>query len=108
MKKEWDNRDWVQWLSDNLEFPFEVERSDDGDEYVLYGKSTEGVPFSLGHVFKVISIDDLDEHYGLILKCREGRKTGYVPLLDLELLDKKHRNYKCIDEFLDWYSEYHQ
>ena len=103
MKNE--NRDWVKWLSEKLEFPFEVKRVDDGDEYVLYGKSFDNGPFRLGHIFKVISIDDLDEFYGLILKCREGRRIGYVPLLDLELTDKKHNNYQLLNEFLEWYSE---
>ena len=105
MKNEKKNRDWVKWLSENLEFPFEVKRVDDGDEYVLYGKSADDEPFRLGHIFKVISIDDLDESYGLILKCREGRRIGHVPLLDLELTDKKQNNYQLINEFLEWYSE---
>jgi hypothetical protein len=41
MENEPENRDWVQWLSEKLEFPFEVERVDDNDEYVLFGNPTE-------------------------------------------------------------------
>jgi hypothetical protein len=106
MENEPKNRDWVQWLSEKLEFPFEVERVDDNDEYVLFGNPTENEPFRLGHVFKVVSIEDFDEFYGLILKCREGRRIGYVPLLDLDITEKEHKNNQPIDEFLNWYSEH--
>jgi len=82
-----------------------VERVDDGDEYVLYGKSTKNKTFGLGHIFKAVSVEDLDDLYGLILKCREDRSTGYVPLLDLELTDKDHKNNEYIDEFLTWHAE---
>jgi len=105
MKKEWKDRDWVQWLLQKFEFPFEVERVDDYDEYALYGKSTKNKPFGLGHIFKAVSVEDLDDTYSLILKCREGRSIGYVPLLDLELTDKDHKNNECIDEFLTWHAE---
>jgi hypothetical protein len=107
MEKEEENKDWVKWLSENLEFPFQVERVDDADEYVLYGKSTEGEPFRLGHMFKVISIDSFDDFYGIIVKSKESRHIGYVPLIELELTDKNHKNNQIIDEFLDWYSESH-
>ncbi len=104
---ETKNRNWVQWLSKKLTFPFEVERIDDVEEYVLSEQDTESGAFRLGHTFNAISIADLDEVYGLILKCREGRRIGYVPLLDLGLKDEKHRNKQFIDEFLEWYSENH-
>jgi len=105
MKKEWKERDWVQWLLQKLEFPFEVVRVDDDDEYALYGKSTKNKLFGIGHVFKAVSVEDLDDLYGLILKCREGQRIGYVPLLYLELTDKDHLNNKYIDEFLTWHAE---
>ncbi len=107
MKKEWENRDWEQWLSENLEFPFEVERIDDDDEYVLYDKSTENEPFRLGHKFKVVAIDMFDDHYGMIVKAREGRYVGYVPLIEIELTDENHRNNKILEEYFEWYAESH-
>ena len=108
MKDEWKSRDWEQWLTEQLEFPFAVERVDDNEEYVLFGKSTDDEPFRLGHFFKAVSIGGLDDFYGLILKCREGRRVGYIPLLEVELIDKVHKNNQLIDEFLSWYSEYHE
>lgn len=104
MNMETKNRNWVQCLST---FPFEVERIDDVEEYALSEQYTENGAFRLDHTFNMISIDDLDDVYGLILKCREDRHIGYVPLLDLGLKDKKYRNKQFIDEFLEWYSDNH-
>jgi len=104
---EMKNRNWVQWLSKKLTFPFEVERIDDAEEYVLKGQATKNEPFRLGHNFNAISVADLDDVYGLILKCKEGRRIGYVPLLDLGLKDENSDNKHVIDEFLEWYSENH-
>jgi len=50
---------------------------------------------------KVIDVEN-DDFYGIILKVREGRRVGYVPLFDVELLDGNEGNAVFIDKYLDW------
>ncbi len=61
---DWENRDWEDWLSENLSFPFEARREEDLDRNPFLSNKNE--PFSLGHVMKVLSIKDEDESYGII------------------------------------------
>ncbi len=61
-------------------------------------------PFRLGHVMKVIGIEMEDDLSGVILKVREGRKVGYVPLCDVEVLDKDDPNYWPIREYVVWFA----
>lgn len=48
-----------------------------------------------------------DDHYGMIVKAREGRYVGYVPLIEIELTDENHRNNKILEEYFEWYAESH-
>ncbi len=95
---EWKNRNWKDWLSKNLSFPFEVERKEDLDREPFLSNKNE--PFSLGHVMKVVSIEDEDESYGIIIKVKEGRKTGYVPLCNAEVTSKEDKNFWPVREYV--------
>ncbi|MBN1973656.1 MAG: hypothetical protein JW787_08460 [Sedimentisphaerales bacterium] len=53
---------------------------------------------------KVISIEEEYEHYGVIVKVRESRKVGYVPLCDVEVLNKKDSNYRHVREYVVWFA----
>ncbi|AFY68325.1 hypothetical protein Pse7367_0004 [Thalassoporum mexicanum PCC 7367] len=100
--EEWERRDWLTWLSDNLVFPFQVERMEDD-----FGESPEpDQAFGLGHKMKAIAIDDeiSDDLYGIIIKAKEGRKTGYVPLADVEVTDKEDPNFWAVREYVVWFA----
>jgi hypothetical protein len=60
--------------------------------------------FRLGHEMKVIGIGQEDDLYGIILKVREGRRVGYVPLCDVEVVDKKDPNFWPVREYVVWFA----
>ena len=100
--EEWQERDWLYWLSNKLVFPFEVERKED-----LYSNpfvDTSKKPFSVGHVMKAILIEDEDDDHGIIVKVREGRKTGYLPLADLEVTSREDSNFWLVREYVVWFA----
>lgn len=100
---EWEKRSWEDWLKDNLNFPFFVKRmEDEDDEY--FTDIAERQPFRLGHEMKAIDISMEDDLYGIILKVREGRKVGYVPLCDVEVIDKSNPNFWPVREYVVWFA----
>ena len=100
--EEWQERDWLDWLSEKLVFPFELERKEDLNKNPFVDTSHE--PFSLGHVMKALSIEDEDEDYGIIVKVKEGRKTGYIPLCDLEVTSRENSNFWFVRENVVWFA----
>lgn len=101
--KQWQLRSWVPWLNSKLTFPFFVKRMEDEDD-AYFTDIADREPFRLGHVMKVIGIEMEDDLSGVILKVREGRKVGYVPLCDVEVLDKDDPNYWPIREYVVWFA----
>jgi hypothetical protein len=100
---EWEERDWEDWLEDNLQFPFMATRKEDMSVRP-FSETDANKPFQVGHTMKVVAIEDEDESYGLIMKVREGRKTGYVPLSDLEVTPKKDPNFWYVREYVVWFA----
>jgi len=101
--QEWEKRDWESWLKKNLGFPFLVERTEDEDD-AYFTDIAEHEPFRLAHVMKAIGVEMEDDRYGIILKVREGRKVGYVPLCDVEVTSKGDANYWTIREYVVWFA----
>ncbi len=99
---QWADRNWIKWLNSNLTFPIEVERIDSDDSSVFF-RNHNDKPFSLGHIMKIIEIDDEDDHYGIITKVEESRHIGHAPILDLKPLDKESQNYKLLLEYNEWF-----
>ena len=99
---EWSQRDWSNWLLDRLTFPFQVERQEDLSSNPF--ASNQDRPFSVGHKMKVLSIEDEDESYGIIVKVREGRKTGYIPLADVEVVSQEDSNFWLVREYVVWFA----
>lgn len=42
-------------------------------------------------------------HYGIMVKVREKRRIGYVPLADLEVSPKSDLNYWPVREYVEWF-----
>ncbi len=99
---EWEERDWWDWFLDRLKFPFQVERQEDLSSNPFEANQDE--PFSVGHEMKVLSIEDEDESYGIIIKVREGRKTGYIPLAEVEVISKSDPNFWLVREYVVWFA----
>jgi hypothetical protein len=100
---EWEERSWEPWLRNNLTFPFQVERMEDEDD-AYFTDIDESEPFRLGHVMEAIDIEIEDEHYGIILKVREEKRIGHVPLCDVEVTSKDNENYWPVREFVVWFA----
>ncbi len=101
--EEWENRDWSSWLTERLSFPFKVERMEDFESNP-FQDDNDDKPFAVGHIVKVIEIEIEDESHGIILKVREGRKTGYIPLCDVEVSSRKDKNYWPVKEYVVWFA----
>jgi Calcium binding len=101
--KEWQRRPWESWLNEKLIFPFLVKRMEDDDD-AYFTDVADHQPFRLGHEMKVIGIDQDDDLYGIIMKVREGRRVGYVPLCDVEVLDQEDSNFWAVREYVVWFA----
>ena len=98
---EWRERSWEGWLQANLQYPFVVRRIDDED---YFSTSLSKEPFRIGHEMRVVGIDMEDEHYGIIVKVKEGRRVGAVPLCDVEVTFKENVNYWPVREYAMWFA----
>jgi len=98
---EWEKRDWESWLNDNLTFPFEVKREE--DEEGFGGRASKSL-FGIGHKMNVISLEEDDDKYGIIIKVHESGKTGYVPLCDVEVTSKDNKNFWPVREYVVWFA----
>lgn len=85
---------WDDYLQRHLSFPFKAKVFDS------QGRS----PLRIGDRLSVLSIEDTDESYGVIVECRKGRKQYYFPLADLKAVDRKSPNYPLVDDFGVWFS----
>lgn len=100
--EEWKQRDWVEWLNENLTCPFEVRRVDDEDD-AYFSDISDREPFRLGHTFKVLKAELEDDQYGVIVTVSEGRRRGHVPLCDVKVTDKNDSNCWPVREYAVWF-----
>ena len=100
---EWEDRDWESWLNQSLTIPFKVKRVEDEEGF---GGRKSKKPFGIGHVLTVQSIFEEDDLYGIIIKVREGRKTGYVPLCDVEVVSRDDSNFWPVREYVVWFANH--
>ncbi len=77
---------WEDYLSDNLEFPIMTKVV----EYMRKEKIKE---------FKLLSLDDYDDHYGILGLGKAGKETITLPLCDLEAVDKSSKNYELLKDY---------
>ena len=99
--QEWQERDWMKWLKENLTFPFTVKRKEDEDD-AYFTDVAKYEPFRLGHIMEVVGLKAKDLRYGIIVKVREKRQIGYVPLFDLEVTSKDDPNFWLVREYVVW------
>ena len=101
--QKWKRRDWRKWLEKNLVFPFVVGRKEDDDD-AYFTDIAKRAPFRLGHKMKVSNLSMEDDLYGIIVKVREGRRIGSVPLCDVEVTPKNDRNFWPVREYVVWFA----
>ena len=45
-----------------------------------------------------------DDHYGIILNVKEGKKRGCVPFCDVEVTSKENENFWPVREYVVWFA----
>ena len=88
---------WKKYLERNLQFPFET---------IIHDNWGRG-PLNEGDILKVIGIELVDDHYGIIVACRKGRKRYDFPLADLKVTEKKSINSDIIQAYRTWFANRH-
>jgi hypothetical protein len=85
---------WEKYLDKNLVFPF------DG---VISHYQDRG-PLQQGDLTKVHGLSGSDEHYGVLVNLRLGRKRYDFPLCDIRVEDKESGNFKLVDDYKVWFA----
>ncbi len=84
---------WWEYLEQELKFPLEAVVDE-------WGRG----PLRSGEKVRVHAIEDADEHYGIIVKLRRGRKQFHTPLFQLAAADRSSREYSLIDLYRTWFA----
>ena len=101
--EQWQKRDWMTWLAKNLTFPFSVTREEDEDD-AYFQKGAARAPFRLGHEMEILALELDDDLCGIIVKARENRRVGAVPLCDVQVKPKSDKNYWPVREYVVWFA----
>lgn len=83
-----DVENWMEYLIPRLNFPFK------GVTLGALGAEVN---------IKVLDFAFVDEDYGIIMNVQEGRRKGTYPLMDMQITDKKHSNYRSILQDIEDY-----
>ncbi len=97
---EWKKRDWYQYLTEHLTFPFPAIRFEDGDASPF----SSDAPFGVGHTVQVQGVYMEDDMQGLIVGVKEGRRKGYLALCELEVTTRDHPCYWPLREYVVWFA----
>ena len=101
--EEWVARDWQQWLMQQLAFPFAVTREEDEDD-AYFKEGAAKAPFRLGHKMAVVGLAEEDIDQGIMVRVREKKRNGCVPLCDLEVTPKADPNFWPVREYVVWFA----
>lgn len=101
--KEWKQRPWESWLRKNLKFPFQVERVENHDD-AYSNDIAKFKPFRVGHIMEAMGIETEDDLYGIIVKVKEGRNVGHVPLCNVKVTSEEDGNYWPVREYVVWFA----
>ena len=101
--EEWEQREWMTWLAENLVFPFQATREEDMDDADLQQGAATRL-FQVGHNLEVLGLEVEDETKGVIVKAKAKGQIGQLPLADLEVQPKTDRNYWPVREYSVWFA----
>lgn len=85
---------WERYLRKKLRFPFKArvaEWQEDGD-------------LEEGDQVSVQGIEDISDHYGIIVAVRQVHDYYEFPLADLEVAGKKSPNYQPVKDYCIWFA----
>ena|ERR1700733_396493 len=101
--EEWQGRNWMDWLGQQLTFPFVVTREEDEDE-AYFSEGAAKSSFRLGHKMQAVALLEEDIDLGVILTVSEKGQTGYVPLADVQVKPKSDKNFWPVREYVVWFA----
>lgn len=84
---------WFDYLEETLRLPVKAE---------IFEGYSRG-EFKVGDKVTIIDLDDISEDYGILAKIENKNIDGYRPLCDLEVLNRKLKNYRAIADYTDWF-----
>ncbi len=84
---------WEEYLSEHLNFPFEVEVSEPQRGEIREGEK-----------IKLLDIEDYDDMYGIFGIGKHERDAIVFPICDLEATDKKSKNYELLRDYVIWFA----
>lgn len=85
---------WGKYLKKKFSFPFQAEISE----------WQERGPLQSGDHVTILSIEEIDEDYGILVNI-EARRGDYVfPLCDLDALDPNSPNYEPLRDYAVWFA----
>ncbi|HHB75224.1 MAG TPA: hypothetical protein ENK84_01590 [Desulfobulbus sp.] len=85
---------WEQYLNKKLSFPFDAQIT----EY------QHKVPLQEGDEVRIHRVIATDDHYGVIMSLRKGRKVFDYPLDHLTVSDRGSQNYSMVHDYNMWFS----
>jgi hypothetical protein len=95
VRDEWKQMQaWAEHLEASLTFPFEAE----------VAEWQERGPLRTGDILRVLSIEDVDDMYGVLVRCRRGRQIHHAMLADLEVTDRNSPNHQLVDDYSVWFA----
>lgn len=100
--EEWEKGDWLVWLKNNLSFPFRVKREEDEESF--FRKDVGRRSFDVGHTMEALGIEEEDDLRGIIIKVREGKQVGYIPMCDVEIKPTTDKNFWPVREYVVWFA----
>jgi hypothetical protein len=101
--EEWQARNWMEWLCQQLTFPFFVTREEDEDD-AYFSEGAVKSPFRLGHKMEALALEEEDIDIGVIVTVREKGQTGRVPLADVQVKPKSDKNFWPVKEYVVWFA----
>jgi len=81
---QWKNRNWREWLKQNVTFQFTAIRENDDDDPLGFNEE-DNEPFVRGSMMTVLDFGYDDFHEAVLAQVRQGKRKGWVPLADLKV-----------------------
>ena len=108
---------YLDHLKQNLEFPCQLTGIEDfpWEEIYVIGPGDKEEHEQLRQTqpsyldtYELLSFDDMKSRFGIMVNVRRvsDKKTFVLPLADLEVTNKKSKNYELLDDFSAWFVNY--
>ena len=85
---------WYEYLEAHLKLPFEAAVSESQDRG----------PLRFGDRVKVVSLEGVEDLYGVLVNIKAGRDAYVFPLCDLKAVNEKSANYTLTDDYAVWFA----